>query len=456
MNRQLLKYICLLLALLMIPAAALAGRISEFLDLLTNAPGESGLEIQAQCTVSAMPEYSPERTEWLNGLLKHLTFRLITAQGGEEVSILTDGEPALGFQSRQGNEGTEYVFSFEPDIAYRTEKDTALLTSLAGSETDLSSLAYYSDLYQMMAGFYEYFAGLPDVFPDACTWSNIKVDYKGYGTAVQRCAIALPEEAFTSAEMNAYVSSLPEGPVKDLLCRLVWSGRQRYTILVDENRRPMKINYTGRAGLSAEDIRNVNVDWRCPRGENGKYKDILQLTNPNGNGSDRNNITLNQELVLTEDGSEQLTGTIETDRVVSRARTRIILKIQLESKDDQITGTFNERTVVGSNAEGNNLQIQLTKDESGEYEGTLEITGEMNKIEKNHFMIQMKASSGALSPWKAEQTILMKESDYPILSEMITRTFLKSLVSIPEKDLQFFLADLPEDFWAQFKETVDE
>ena len=45
--------------------------------------------------------------------------------------------------------------------------------------------------------------------------------------------------------------------------------------------------------------------------------------------------------------------------------------------------------------------------------------------------------------------VFMKETDIDRLSEKMSMLFLNALVNIPEEDLTYFLADLPEGWWNQ-------
>ena len=446
MNGNIKRTCCLILALLFIPVSSMAGQISELLNYITAPKSETGTETEVKFSVSALPEFSKQRTEWLNSLLQHLSFHLNTGKDSDMVSILVDGITSIAVQSRSG----EYIFSIEPETAYRPAEGEDLLFALSGTETDINSFTYYSDLYRMLPSFYEYFSALPDAFPDACSWSKVNIPYKGYGTAVKRCAISLPEDVFQSDEMAELVNKLSPGPAKDMLSGAVFSGRQRYTLLLDENGQPLKINYTGRAGLTVDSIRNVNIDWRCLRGDSG-YKDVLKLTNPAVSGTARKNLTLNQEMTIWEDGTENLTASIETDQVEGRIRTRIICKINLVADAGQISGSISERTAVGSSVNTCSAQIRINCTNAEQYEGTLEIAKEMNKIETNHYVIQFSTSPGKEMPWNAVKSVTLREEDYPLLAEKLTHTFLQSLLPLPVEDLQYILADLPEGWWEQFR-----
>ena len=441
---------CILMVLLMMPVLAFAGSIDDFLNLISTEE-DDGIEITMQCSVQAVSGFSEKRVAWLNDLLRHLTFRLVVCGTASETEILVDGTTAVSYRK-------DGVFSFEPDKSYRAADGSDIIEAMSGEEMELSSVTYYTDLYTMMSGFYEYFSGLPEVFPESCSWSKINVQYKGYGTAVHRCAIALPEDAFVSADMTAYINTLTPGPAREMLEQMVWSGRQRYTLLLDENMRPMKINYTGRCGLSSDSIRSVNVDWRCPRGEHG-YKDILKLTNPAVSGNDRKNLNLTLE--YSEGETEKLTASIETDEVSGNNKRRIACKMEMTSENDTIDCTITERTVISGSADVKTVKLNMDHVHSG-YEGTLEIAREMNKIEENHFLIRFAVAPAAAQPAPATETdlipvpetVLLSENEYPVLAERITAVFLRALIDIPEEDLQFILADLPEGWWTRFRMTT--
>ena len=66
---------CLLILLVMLPAAGLAGTIDDMIRLLSR-PAQGAVAMEMQAEVLRMPEMGETRTEWINRLLKHIMFRM--------------------------------------------------------------------------------------------------------------------------------------------------------------------------------------------------------------------------------------------------------------------------------------------------------------------------------------------------------------------------------------------
>ncbi len=444
---------CLLILLIILPAAALGGTIDDLIRMLTRpADGTAALEMRAEAL--HVPELGELRTEWLNRLLRHVTFRMRAGEGMQEEVIAVDGRPAIGAVSRTGTDGTAWQFTFDSGTSYSAPEGEMLLAAVSGVSADVSRLDYYSEIAVLLDGFYRFFEGLPAAFPESASLSRVNTKYKPYGTAVKKWTISLPDDILQSEKMSEYLSKKGMEIVREYLSNAVLTGRQRLTLLTDENDRLMKVNYTAKAGLSEDDIRNINLDWRCLRGEEG-YKDILQLTTP-GQGSRRNNLMITQEMTTDPESGEHYAGSIETDQVENRVRTRIVLSFDLKSTGDTIEGELTEKTTAGNQKSSAVITISLRKNAQDEYAGSLEIISKLDKIEKDHYRFQLTAGKTDPPEWNNIPARLMTETDRERIAENAARAFLNALADVPEEDLQFFLADLPEGVWAGLNTTIDE
>ena len=453
MKRRLRRAVCLLIALVLIPAAGLAGTIDDLMKLLTR-PADRPVAMEIQAEAVHVPELGETRLEWLNRLLGHITFRMSAGDGTEEETILIDGKPVMGCTARTGTEGRVWQFSFDGETAYRAEDGGDLLEMFSGVSADFSGLDYYSEMAVLLDGFYRFFEGLPAQFPEYSDLSRTNSPYKPYGTAVKKWTIALPEDILQSDQMKAYLEGDGMEAVKEYLSHAVLAGRQRLTLLTDADDRLMKVNYTAKAGLSEEDMRSVNLDWRCLRGETG-YRDVLKLTTP-GAGSRRDNLTITREMVIDPEKGETYTGSIETDRVADRVRTLILLTFELKASGDSVTGSLTEKTTVGGERTYTEITADLARNAQEEYRGSLEIITKLGKIEKEHYRIQLTAEKAAAPEWKDLPVKTLGRSDRNRIAEKAANVFLKALIPIPEKDLQYILADLPEGWWARMSLKTDE
>lgn len=453
MVRRIRRIICLLTALVLMPIAASAGTIDDLIVLLTR-PTEQAVTMEMQAEAVRIPELGDARLEWLNRLLRHITFRLTTDGDIQEEMILVDGNETIGCMSRTGTEGETWQFSFDGDAAYSMTDGEDLLAVLSGTSADLSGLEYYGGISILMSGFYRFFEGLPAAFPEYSSVSKTNTSYKPYGTAVQKWTLSLPDDILQSEKMIAYLDGEGMEAVKEYLSHAVLSGRQRLTLLTDENGRLMKVNYTAKAGLSEDDMRSVNLDWRCLRGETG-YRDVLKLTTP-GTGSRRDNLTITQDMVIDPEQGETYSGSIETDRVYDRVRTLILLTFELKASGESVTGNLLEKTTVGSTKTYTEVNVDLAQNTQDEYRGSLEIICKLGKIVKEHYRIRLTAGKSDILRWKDIPGKKLTPADRNRIAEKAANVFLKALVHIPEEDLQYILADLPEGWWAQMSLKTDE
>ena len=330
----------LLLALMMIPVSAFAGTIDELLTKVSN-PAEKPAEITIKAEAVSLPQFSETRTEWLNGLLKHLTFKIRSDGIVQEEEIDVDDKPVLECRARKEDGKTETTFPFS-EKTFITE-GTDLTEVLTGISAEEDMTEYYTGFQLLLPEFYRFFSGLPELFPESVSESKVSIQYKGYGTAVKRYAMVLSQDVLSTEEMAAYLENKELIHVRQFLSGVILSGRQRLTLLRDADGNLMKVNYTGKSGLSEDSIRNTDVDWKCLKSGNNS-KDVLVLKKPAVTGTKRHNVTLTRESVIQPDGSEEYTCSIDTDEVKNRVRNRIRLDIYLKANEENIAGNAVRKT----------------------------------------------------------------------------------------------------------------
>ena len=449
---------CLLAAMITVASSIPSEARGETLDGLINRlthPAGNAVEVLVQAQAIHVPELSDTRTEWLNRLLGHIVVRLRMDGPVQEETIEVDGAEALRCTSRNGEQGEEYVFSFDGNTAYTAEYGTDLLSELSGIATGESRTEYYSMISLMIPEFYAFFSGLPEEFPEASASSKASVRYKDFGTATGRWTITLDGNMLASEKMTEYLSREGMENVRIFLSGVVLSGRQRVTLLTDSEGRVMKINYTGKAGLSEDDMRNVDVDWRCMRRDT-EYKDTIQMKTPAVSGTKRKNITVSREMTVSEEETESYICSVETDQVIDRTRTRVQLNVTLTGEGEHISGEIREKTITGNSTDLTAIQINLEKDAQDEYRGSLEITHELGKIEKEHYRLQIAVRKCGPISWPAEMISPINEETKAMLKERMSGAFLRALAPVPEDDLQYILSDLPEGWWNEMTKSLKE
>ncbi len=434
-------------AVMMLPGIAQGGSIDRMISLLAS-PAEEGIEIRVQAEAVRVPELSGTRTEWLNRLLSHITIILRMSGDAQEEIIEVDGTEALCCTSRVTGERSETVFSVDSGKAYTAATPTDLLGDMSGIVPEENRTEYYSGIAVLLPEFYTFFGGLADAFPDESSMTKANVKFKDYGTATRRWALSFGDDVLQSEKMREYLSQEGLEHVRAFLAGVTLSGRQRLTLLTDDEGHLMKVNYTGKAGLSAEDMRNVNLDWRCTRSDTGS-RDELQLTPPAVKGSGKNNLTVKQEMLSGEDGTQTYTCSAETDVVVDRVRTRYILDISLTGTETAVSGEIREKTIAGTSTGLVTVRADLTQTAQEEYSGSIEIIHELDKIEGEHYRLRIAAGPCGEIAWNAGAAGPMTEEAKAALTEKMAGAFLRALIPVPEEDLQYILADLPDGWWAE-------
>ena len=421
--RRLIRIIAVLIISIsiLIPPEAYGTRLDSIISMLTN-PSDDGIEIMIHAEAVHVPELSETRTEWLNRLLSHIAIILRMNGDIQEETIEVDGMEAIRLTSRNSDSKTDYPGED------RTE--------------------YYRRIAVLLPEFYSFFSILPDMYTNETAVAKANVRFKGYGTATKRLSLSVGDDALTSEKMQELLSQNDLKELGDILSMVILSGRQRITLLTDDNGQLMKVNYTGKAGFSQDDMRNVNLDWRCMRSENA-YRDELQLTTPRTSGSGKNNISITQEMRDDGDGSRLYSCSAETDQVVDRVRTRYLLSVDLNEKNDHISGVITEKTITGSLSEIVTIVADIECITQDEYHGSLEITRVSGKIMKEQVRLNVVLSACGEIPFDASRTEMLTKDAEKALAEIITGDFLHAMIHVPEQDLQYFLADLPDGLWSE-------
>lgn len=436
----------LILILIMLPVSAFAGNIDDFLTKLA-CPANRATELEFTAEEVRMPQFSETRNMWLNGLLKHITFRIRTDGSMDEETIEVDGNAVLGCFTRPSDEGKETRFSFS-DRIYHTDGTQDIISLLTDQEPEENDVDYYAKIQKLLPEFYLFFSGLPELFPENVNESKVSIQYKGYGTAVKRYAIALSDDVLSSEVMEEYLMNEELADVRQFLSEVVLSGRQRLTLLKDADGNLMKVNYTGKSGFRDDNIRNTDLDWKCLHSETG-YKDVLTFKSPAVNGSDRHNITMTRESVTQPDGTESYQCSVDTDKVKDRNKTRIKLDISLSENDGKITGNATKKATSSGINDIREYRIEIICAGAEEYQGSLEIIHDLNKIEREHFRLQFRTASCDMPVWENGDSFNATEEELRKLRQKAAGVFLRAMKELPEEDLQYFIADLPENWWVQ-------
>ena len=432
--------------LLVFPVSASAGTIDDMLMTLSS-PADKPTEIIYKVEAVSLPQFSETRTGWLNDLLKHLTFRIRSDGNIQNEAIDIDDKPAIECTIRENDGKTEVRYSFD-DRIYTCEKDAGNSGILTGLAPENEMIEYYSRFQVLLPEFYRFFSGLPELFPDCTNETKVSIQYKGYGTAVKRYAMVLSQDVLSSEQMTEYLDSGEMKHVKVFLSNSVLSGKQRLTLLRDADGNLMKVNYTGKSGLSVESIRNTDVDWKCLKNGND-CKDVLVLKTPAVTGTERHNVTLTREYSQKPEGTEEYRCTVDTDEVRNRIRNRVRFEISLDASAGNISGLAEIKQTSSGLNDIRTFTIDIKDGEDEDYHGSLEFAHELNKIEREHFRTDFTWSACEAPVWENSEKYVSAEQDMQNIRRKAAGVFLRAIAVIPEEDLQYILADLPDNWWKQ-------
>ena len=190
---------------------------------------------------------------------------------------------------------------------------------------------------------------LPDRFPQAVASSKMNEKYKDYGTAVKKVSVKISAEELTAC-VRDHRAELPEGDGLPDIGGIVFEGRQDFEMLMTEEGKALKIRYGGKAGLSAEDLRTVRLDWKTVRSDSVD-RDEMTLKTPDSAGTHRNNLILAHTRRKSEDGKETFQWKAETDEVSEGIRTRGVSECTAEAENGILAGNFVTTRTVRQNAE---------------------------------------------------------------------------------------------------------
>jgi len=292
----------LLAALLMLLSVACA-EITLF-DSLPDTWQEDTSPLQMNVTVEAkaMSEFDEPRLALLNDLLKHLSFeirhqRLIT-ENQSHVTVLAEGQlvTALGLQQSDGSDAMMQLSAL-PHVTYSGADP---VTSLLGESEDAffgldeTSSSWLEDGYQLLMV-------LEETLGEYCQSKEVNTTIEDMGRARRMEDYTVSkEDAPSLAEKLSAVC--PEGPLGELLGRLVFSGKQTLRVYRTEAGVPLRVEYNGACGTDEEHLRTVHILWRLRRDDEA-YRDELTLKSPALKGTDKNTITWNCAVTKTKKGT---------------------------------------------------------------------------------------------------------------------------------------------------------
>ncbi len=393
-----------------------------------------------------LPQFDERRTELLNRILRHLTFKGLLQGRTDSMTVLLDNTELFsvsrtdidGSSRETLTQDTDHMFILPSDDSAGTEKELKILNSL-------KQITDQKKIYFSLEPFAAFFERLPDLFPEQCGSAKILEKYKDYGTAVKKVSIRLDGDVLAAC-VREYAGAALKEPYMPDLRQIVFSGRQDIELLLTEEGKALKIRYGGNAGFSAEDLRTVRLEWKTVRNDTVE-KDELTLRTPNKNATRRNNILLEHIWRKKEDKRESFSWKVETDDLADGIRTRGIIQCTAESEGSSVTGSFVKTVTVKSRRTDDEIQFSFSGNPEDQYSGILEIISKTDTIETGQLKTDFSFSRNGHVPDGPEtiRPVYLSEAEYSKIRHDLFSKILQALFTLPPEDLLFLTEGIPEE-----------
>ena len=439
-------FLFLLSLLVLIPAYISAAGMQDFLDFSEN--GEPvAFELNAE--IIKTPQFDENRTEQLNRLLKHILFSGIAGEKESEVTVSSDNEELFSILSFEHSDKKQIVLApdhehyYYPDFLGNPEMDEIL----PGSTEEAERIERSHKMQQSLDDVSAFFGKLPEAFPEKVSRTKNTEKYRDYGTASYKIVLKLTDE-----EMNKYLqqflSNGRSGCFDPHMEKLIFTGRQGFTLLYTEDNSLLKVSYSGKGYWEENDIRDIRLEWKTAR-RDGYAMDELQLRTPDEKRTARNNLVLGFMLKTEEDGSENLTWSEETDILENRSRKQGKFDAALTMKENRLTGSIKRTEKEGNITASETILIDLNTPHQNSWAGTLEIIGKKDKIEKVHIKAGLSVTAGISVPVSSGQPeiIQVSKAESGWLTEKLYSEILRKLMKLPAEDLTFIRDGIPDSIW---------
>lgn len=457
------KLISLLLAALMLFGSASAEAL--FIPETEWQWDAVPLEITLSADVQTHMPFDENRTAQLNNLLKHISLRLYIQQSGDEawssVELLTDGAQAAEIRLRQTGNETEAQFSVMRDSSFRWTKESgvSLPELLGGDKTAYTVPEIDPDLpADALALFESMVQSMPEYLTDKAHEANIS----GMGKAVRKQTLTIPSAQADGLGVRL-ASLCPKGRLRSLLESTVYAGKQTLMLWRGADGSVYRVEWTGQAGASADDLRKVSLVWRL-RHTDRELVDEITLKTPKVKGSGRNNLQLERRLIP----GEYLLLTVKTDVLSGGEKSSQTLSADLKRRMTDggalIEGEASiEYTVPDSDMEQKLVlrpEIMLTGSaEAPALSGKTGVTvySGKNPVEQAELDISVRPSGWLL--WELRPDVTqVTEDNLPALAQTITGHLtvdvVRRMVLLPQEDTLFISDGLDPVVWNQIVEAA--
>ena len=454
-----------LLCIVLYACSVCEAQASSFRNTVSYFRSSASFDFTLHAEVKKLPQFSDERTEQLNRLLKHITVRGTVDNQQSQASYLLDDNLLFSYIQLNGTDGKAAMIAPDQFHYYivPAQSEEEQQDSQPKASRGLDELQRNISIFETLDALNSFICRLPLVFPDRTSSAKIQAQtFRDYGKAVRKTTVTLNGDELTefvhdNADMFPYIVDYPD------FKSIYFEGRQTFSLYLSEDDKLIMAVFSGRAGISEDDLRTVRLEWKTVRGESLE-KDELQLRTPNSKGTKRNNLLLTYIWKKADDGSETVQWVSETDRADNGQRTRIFDEALLSFTDHAVSGTMSEKNVSGNTILYTEGILNASVPSHNSCDGSLEINHKLennskkDKIEKDRILIRFTLAPGSAAQVSSLQfeTIKTGETEYADLLERIFANIIQEMLKLPKEDIVLFKEGIPDEMWKSvFPQGID-
>lgn len=396
-------------------AGAFAGVMEDVRSFLSMEDRDPW-SMTAGLILQAYPSFGEKRIEQFNRLIQHLQMNIQKQPDqSSAVQIHVDGNEACSI----------LISSGQQDLSARQTEQALTVFDLLDEGS-----AFLRDL--------------PEKLPEACTVKTVRQKLKK-GIAVKSVTMNIASGEDRQHPLSELITKTEYPVIKTILGGWVFQGKHKFTLLYDEDGRLLKVNYTGRAGESAERIRNIRLEWRIFRSPDIIW-DELTLRTPTVEGADRDNWVLARNQT-TGDGEQALSFSFEYDQKTGNNKTGSKWEGSL-SGGTGLSGEISYTRTAGNETEKMTFRPEMNVFNQKQIEGILEIIHVSSKIEKEHFSLLIHWAANSPENMEALKPLYRISSLHEAVSREVVADILRSiLLHVPEEDLGYLKDDISDADW---------
>ena len=421
------------------------------------------VELTLSADVTAHAPFDEDRLPQLTGLMKHLSLRVTRQPLLDEiqstVDVLVDGEEALGIGLQQSGQSTMAQFSVLPTVTYAGADPLATLLG-ASSEPftllglDGSEAAWLNEGYELLNALEAGFA------PYLTSESKVKTEIQDMGTARLKQDYTVSKD--NAPGLTAMLTGLcPEGRLRELIARLVFSGKQTLRVYRDADGLPLRVEWNGSCGLDEDHLRNAKLTWRMRR-DDVAYRDNLSLSSPALKGTDRNTLNWVFDITPNKAGQPVLKCELSYTRSADKQKSTWTGSCKLTAEEvDEGTRVTGEATVSRQLPEDSRAttyaftpDLVFSSDvNTPAIDGTLTVASMNGKKVLSQAALSVSLRRAEYTAWQMrENTVDLSVLDALTLDILrqqvrgaVADACLRRLLLLPREDLDYLFKDLPEE-----------